>query len=92
MARALIDHGANVKFIDNMGRTVLLMAIAKASPALVRLLLEKGAEVNKVDRGGESALDSAVKLGRPDVASVLRAHGAKSFDELKAENGGCNPQ
>ncbi|MDP6527240.1 MAG: hypothetical protein QGH15_24055, partial [Kiritimatiellia bacterium] len=48
----------------------------------VSILLEKGADVNIRDKWGNTPLDVTLN---DDVANLLRKHGGKTGEELKAE-------
>jgi ankyrin repeat protein len=52
-------------------------------------LIAKGADVNpKLNDGphnGKTPLDAANETNHPEVADLLREHGGKTADELKAE-------
>lgn len=53
MARFLMDHGANAKYVDNAGYTMLHVAAGNVSTALFKLLIDKGCDVNaKSEIGG----------------------------------------
>jgi ankyrin repeat protein len=78
----LINNGAdvNAKFVD--GSTPLHMA---ANKEIVELLIAEGADVNaKVDRGN-TPLDWAILNDETKTADLLRKHGGKTGEELKAE-------
>ena len=82
-----------------MKRTLLTLAVATllatsafADPidaadngdlAGVQAELDKGADVNATDVDGETPLDKF--KSRPELANLLRKHGGKTADELKAE-------
>ena len=51
----------------------------------VEPLVAAGADVNAKDVDGETPLDWAIKLKHPEVAELLRKHGGKTKNELKAE-------
>ena len=53
--------------------------------AIAELLIAKGAVVNAKDDHDETPLDWAIMRGEPKTADLLRKHGAKTADELKAE-------
>jgi ankyrin repeat protein len=48
-------------------------------------LLEKDARVNAVDFEGETPLDNAISWRDSETADLLRKHGGKTGEELKAE-------
>ena len=82
-----------------MKRTLLTLAVATllatsafADPidaadngdlAGVQAELDKGADVNATDVDGETPLDKF--KSRPELANLLRKHGGKTAEELKAE-------
>jgi ankyrin repeat protein len=50
------------------------------------LLIANGADVNAKDRDGKTPLDLAnIYPKRPKTADLLRKHGGKTGEELKAE-------
>jgi len=50
----------------------------------VELLITKGADVNAKNNHGETPLDVAILLNQPETADLLRKHGGKTGEELKA--------
>ena len=50
----------------------------------VQAQLDAGADVNAIDGDGWSVLDMATRLGHPEIADLLRKHGGKTGEELKA--------
>jgi ankyrin repeat protein len=50
---------------------------------IAELLLAEGADVNAIDRYGRTPLNFAIK--KPKIADLLRKHGGKTGEELKAE-------
>jgi len=48
-------------------------------------LLAKGAEVNAKDKSGATPLGGAIRRKHPEIANLLRKHGGKTGEELKAE-------
>ena len=70
---------------DLYGDTPLLWAAGFGHKEVAELLIGKGADVNAKDRIGWSVLDYATRLGQPEIIDLLRKHGGKTGDELKAE-------
>ena len=64
---------------------------------VVELLLAKGADVNmgiEVEGGsfnGKTPLDRANSFNHTEIADLLRKHGGKTGEELKAEDPGNTP-
>ena len=52
---------------------------------VAEFLLEKDARVNSVDYRGRTPLDYAMSARDSETADLLRKHGAKTGEELKAE-------
>jgi len=52
---------------------------------IAELLIVKGADVNAKKAGGETPLDFAIAFKRTETADLLRKHGGKTGEELKAE-------
>ena len=66
----------------------MLKAVLKNNNKIAELLLTKGADVNsKVTYGakkGDTPLDAANEINQPETADLLRKHGGKTGEELKA--------
>jgi hypothetical protein len=84
VAELLIDKGADVNAKDNGGRTPLIHAAHYGQKEVVELLITNGANVN-ANNGGETPLDWAIKRKHTETADLLRKHGGKTSEELKAE-------
>ena len=84
-----ITEGANVNAKDWMGRTPLNDAAGRGYKEIVEILLANGADVNAKDNDGDTPLDWAIYYKEPDkepeTADLLRKHGGKMGEELKAE-------
>ena len=52
---------------------------------VAELLIAKGADVNAKDEDGETPLYYAIARQNPKTANLLRKHGGKTGEELKAE-------
>ncbi|MDP6250726.1 MAG: ankyrin repeat domain-containing protein [Verrucomicrobiota bacterium] len=52
---------------------------------VVKLLIAKDADLNAEDVNGKTPLDWAIEKNHPEIADLLRKHGGKTGEELKAE-------
>ena len=77
IAELLIEHGADVNYINeaNANCSVLHVA-AMSSTNLTRLLVEHGAQVNVQTTQGDTPLMYAVESGKPATVAVLLQAGA----------------
>jgi len=82
IAQLLIAKGADVNAKNKYGGTPLHYAATKE---IAELLIAKGANVNMREIDGSTPLDLAIKRKRTEIAELLRKHGAKTSEELKAE-------
>jgi len=80
----LIDNGADVNVKSDGGEYPLVTAIL-FHKKIIELLITKGADVNVKDVDGDTPLDLANVFNRPETADLLRKHGGKTGEELKAE-------
>ncbi|MEA5466671.1 ankyrin repeat domain-containing protein [Leptothoe sp. PORK10 BA2] len=73
IALVLIDHGADVNWIDGEGVTPLILAAFKNHLDLVQLLLAHGADPTVKDQWHRTALDYALRRGEADpIVQLLR--------------------
>ena len=79
----LIAEGADVNAKNDDGWTPLHDAAFGSHKEIVQLLIAKGANVNIRNSGGETPLDWAED--KSETADLLRKHGGKTGEELKAE-------
>ena len=70
----------NAKGTDGM--TALHYAAVTKRLEAVELLIANGADVNAKNDDGETSLDLAIKT---ETINLLRKHGGKTAEELKAE-------
>ena len=82
----LIANGADVNAKGGIsGSTPLHFAALFGHKEVVELLIAKGADVNAKDDDGATPLDWAVVEDSTEIADLLRKHGGKRGEELKAE-------
>ena len=88
IAELLISKGADVNTKNNMEMSPLHHASIKGHKEIVQLLISRGADVNaKVALGpkqGLTSLDAANETNHHEIADLLRKHGGKTGEELKA--------
>jgi len=84
--------GTDVNAKGKVGWTPLHIAAVEGYKELAELLIAKGADVNAKNGAnvntvvtGETPLDWAIKYNNPEIADLLRKHGGKTGEELKAE-------
>ena len=93
--RRLITNGAQVNATARHGGTPLASAVKRGHKGVVELLIAVGADLNTInDTSLETPLDLTkveswehpeVKTLKIQIADLLRKHGAKTAEELKAE-------
>ena len=90
IAKLLISKGADVNARNDDGFTPLHQAAYSFSTGsqqirTIELLIAKGANVNSKGESGGTPLDIANTWGREPAIAILRKHGGKTGEELKAE-------
>jgi ankyrin repeat protein len=77
-ARALLDRGAdpNARHQRSFGAPVLVVAVSRSGPEMLKLLLDRGAKVDATAEGGDTALIEAASKSDVAVLKVLLDHGA----------------
>ena len=76
-----IADGADVNVKAVGGGTLLFIAAHEGHKEVAELLIAEGADVNETNGSGETPLDYA----KGETANLLRKHGGKTGEELKAE-------
>ena len=79
-----IAAGADVEAKDSFGRPPLHDAAYRGHTEIVELLIAGGADVNARRDDGMTPLDLAIRFDETDTADLLRKHGGKTGEELKA--------
>ena len=78
----LIANDVDVNLKRKFGSTPLAWA---ENREITELLLANGADVNARNNDGFTPLDSAIQQKKTETADLLRKHGGKTGEELKAE-------
>ena len=84
----LIAKGADVNGKNDRGypsETPLHKAALWGNTEIIEFLVAKGANVNAKSLGNLTPLDQAYNIGETETAALLRKHGGKTGEELKAE-------
>ena len=74
--------GTDANSKDKYGWAPLHEAASEGHKTIVELLITEGANVDAKDQDGETPINAAAK---PETADLLRKHGGKTGEELKAE-------
>ncbi len=76
MARALLEHGADVNARDEWGDTPLHVAAEHQNPETVLVLLDRGAKIEAADTYGDTALHNAAQHDKIQIVAILLKRGA----------------
>ena len=94
IAELLIESGAYIDIKGESGLSPLHITAMFGRPAIAKLLITKGAGVNIKDNKNETPLDKIIiskilpeehQARFKETADLLRKHGGKTAEELKAE-------
>ncbi|HIM68497.1 MAG TPA: ankyrin repeat domain-containing protein, partial [Verrucomicrobia bacterium] len=80
-----IATGTDVNAKDGYGWPPLHWPAWKGHKEVVELLIAGGADVNARDEDGDTPLDWADRHNQTATTALLRKHGGKPGEELKAE-------
>jgi len=81
-----INHSSVVNKTNQAGQTLLHIAAFKGNKKHAEVLISNGANLNAQQKyGGMTPLDVANYEKKPKIADLLRKHGGKTGEELKAE-------
>ncbi len=87
--QAELNKGVDVNAKDDDGSTPLHEAAQRGHKETAELLIANGADVNVLANDGTTPLDIATHPENPndtaEIADLLRKHGGKTGEELKAE-------
>ncbi|MDR0292514.1 MAG: ankyrin repeat domain-containing protein, partial [Elusimicrobium sp.] len=84
------DAGADLKFSDENGNTLLMGAASSGNNELVKFLLSRNADVRAKDGSGETALHYAAWKGNIEMTKTLVEAGA-DVNAFYRANGGLTP-
>lgn len=73
----LVERGYPIDYADSFGHTLLFMAAANCSGAVVAHIADLGASVESRDRKGVTPLEMALQSDRFDAADALMERGAR---------------
>ncbi len=76
-AKVLLANGADLKAVNNKGRSALHFAADFSAGPMCEFLISKGLDVNMVDKEGKTPLHFAAGNWKTDAAKVLLDNGAK---------------
>ena len=72
----VLRAGVPVDYIDEIDRTVLMIAAQNSRTEVIPMLLQNGANVNKQNSVGNTAMHWAAYGNKPEAIALLVEHGA----------------
>ena len=84
IVKRYLSSGADVNQRNKFGGSLLHIASVQGDKQLVRLLISEGAQLNVKNNRAMTPLDVSIKFKRTETINLLRKHGAKTGEELKA--------
>ena len=84
-AKQAIAAGADVNAKSEGGWTLLHDLAHQGKKEIIELLITEGVDVNAKDNDDDTPLDWAIKDNHTEIRDLLRKHGGKTGEELKAE-------
>ena len=81
----LVKNGANVNAKHKANKISLHLAAELGNQKMIRSLLKAGSKVNALDSNHDTPLDWAIGTLHNEPADLLRKHGGKTGEEMKAE-------
>jgi len=85
VAQILISAGSDMNAKDKAGRTPLHYSAGEGHKKFVKLLIFKGVDINAKESDERTPLDWAIQFQESETADLLRKHGGRKAEELKAE-------
>lgn len=89
VALALIEMGADIFAKNDMGQTMVSLAMLRGSPAMAKVLIERGVDVNEPSKYFETPLMEMVDLGSAIAMEELISWGANV--DAPAKSRGMTP-
>ena len=83
MVNLLLRSGVDLEQRDELGQTVLMVAVREQDLELAQWLLEAGADVDQKDEDGDTALSIAGYEGAEDIFEVLVPHAKKNIRKAR---------